>query len=363
MTRPMAHIADTIRSTILVNQDDIKELSDISERCKGLSKLLKVQVKTVSAKFVEKPRTTCSHQDCIEHSATGVGGIDGKEILKTVYKSGCHSPCYLNNVKLDSIGDDHLRSCSAMQGENCRVCGHHWMHHLHVNYLLKEGMKEVEDPDTKALMRNNKSTCSEKEAAINAKKHLIQEIEAGFHTIRSAAAQFGIFLKRNAIMPYNDATLDYLNRCIEEEAGKVQAGGSGDKLDNLKQYRKEYEQEIYHLEEYMAKGTQELPLDQAGVDILMKDLYSLKHYGLMLSDMCNVIHSLPSGANRERAHMLRARDDWKKPRKHRRSNKVSTQAQSGPTPDRTPSTAFKDSSATQQPGFVKRVLRWFDYLW
>lgn len=55
MTRPMAHIADAIRSTILVNQDDIKELSDISERGKGLLKLLKVQVKTVSAKFVDKP--------------------------------------------------------------------------------------------------------------------------------------------------------------------------------------------------------------------------------------------------------------------------------------------------------------------
>lgn len=82
MTRPMATIADAIRSTILVNQDDLKEFSDISERGKGLAKLLKVKVKTVSAKFVDKPRTTCSHQDCIEHSATGVSGVDGKEILK-----------------------------------------------------------------------------------------------------------------------------------------------------------------------------------------------------------------------------------------------------------------------------------------
>lgn len=301
-----------------------------------------------------------SHQDRVEHSTTGVGGIDGKEVLKTVYKSGCHSPCYLNNVKLDSIGDDRLRSCSAMQGEHCRVCGHHWMDHLHVEYLLEEGMKEVEDPDIKALMKNNASIRTQKEAAIAAKKHFIEEIEAELDTIRSAAAQFGIFLKRNAIMPYNDATLDYLDRCIEEEAGKVQAGGSGDELDNLKQNRKEYEQEIHHLEEYMTKGTQELLLDQAGVDILMKDLYSLKHYGSMLSDMCNVIHCLPSGANRERAHMLRARDYWENPKKHRRSNKVSTQAQSRPTPDRAPSTAFKDSSAAQQPGFVERVSQWFN---
>lgn len=68
MTRPMAHIADAIRSTILVNQDGIQELSEISKRGKGLLKLLKVQVKTVSAKHIDMPRTTCSHQDCIEHS-------------------------------------------------------------------------------------------------------------------------------------------------------------------------------------------------------------------------------------------------------------------------------------------------------
>lgn len=361
MTRPMATIADAIRSTILVNQDDLKELSDISERGKGLAKLLKVKVKTVSAKFVDKPRTMCSHQDCIEHSATCVSGVDGKGILKTVYKSACHSPCYLDNFQLDRVGDDHLRGCWAMHGEvqdHCRVCGHPWMDHLHVDYLLEEGMKEVEDPDIKALMKSNASTRHKKEAGIAAKKHLIEELEAELNTIRSAAAQFGIFLKRNAIMPYNDATLDYLDRCIEEEAGKVQAGSSGDKLENLKQYRKEYEQEINHLEEYMTKGTEELLLDQAGVDLMMKDVYSLKHYGSMLSDMCNVIQNLPSGADRERAHMLRAKDHWEHPKKHRRSNKASMQDRPGPTPGQVPFPASKYDTTGQQPGIVKRFTQW-----
>lgn len=358
MTRPMAEIADAIRSTILVNQDDIKELSDISARGQGLLKLLKVKVKTVTAKHIDEPRTTCSHPDCVEHSTTGVGGIDGKEVLKTVYKSGCHSPCHLGNVKLDSIGDGHLRDCWAMQGEHCRVCNHHWMDHLHVNYLLEEGMKEVEDPDIKALVKSNASNAHKKEAGIAAKKSLIEELEGELDTIRSATAQFGIFLKRNAIMPYNDATLDYLDRCIEEEAGKVQAGGSAEKLENLKKYRKEYEQEILHLEEYMEKGDEELLLDQEGVDIMMENLYSLKHYGSMLSDLSNNIHSLPSGANRERGHILRAKDHWVKPEKYHRSNKTSTQAQGGSPPDVGPYTAY--TPAERQQGFLKRMFSgWF----
>lgn len=218
-------------------------------------------------------------------------------------------------------------------------------------------MKEVDDPDIKELAKDNASTRAQKEADITAKKHFIEELQAELERIRTAAAQFGIFLKRNAIMPYNDATLDYLDRCIEEEVGKVQAGGSGEKLDNLKQYRREYEQEIQHLEEYMEKVTEELLLDQDCVNIMMKDLYSLKHYGAMLSDMCDIIHSLPSGANRERAYIMRARDHWNNPRNRHTPNKASTTAQ--PESALTPGPAPIHDLARRKPGFLVRMISRF----
>lgn len=347
MTRPMAEIADAIRSTILVNQDQIKELSDMSLRGKGLQKLLKVQVKTVSAQKTDTPRTTCSHQDCLDHFPTGVGGIDGKEVLKTVYKSACHTNCRLKNVKLDNISDDQLRRCWAMQGstpEHCRVCNHHWMHHLHVDYIVEEGMKEVEDPDIKELIKSNASNQRQKQTAITNKKHLVDELQSELAKIRNATAQFGIFLKRNAIMPYNDATLDYLDRCIEEEAGKVQVGGSAEKLNNTKQYRKEYEQEIRHLEDSMANGSEHSLLDQDGVEIMKKELYSLKHYGKELRGMCNVIHSLPSRSNREKSHVMEPRAHWKKTKTRRMAKGAITPAQPG---------AYE--TAERKPGLMRRM--------
>lgn len=63
--------------------------------------------------------------------------------------------------------------------------------------------------------------------------------------LQNAAAQFSIFLKRNAIMPYNDATLEYLDRHLEDEGSKVVAGGSRDKLERLTQYRMQYEQQVH----------------------------------------------------------------------------------------------------------------------
>jgi hypothetical protein len=45
-------------------------------------------------------------------------------------------------------------------------------------------------------------------------------------------------------MPINDAILAYLDQQIEQEQGKIQAGGSRDKYDRLTEYRRQYEQEV-----------------------------------------------------------------------------------------------------------------------
>lgn len=50
-------------------------------------------------------------------------------------------------------------------------------------------------------------------------------------------------------MPYNDATLEYLDRHLEDERSKVVAGGSRDKLERLTQYRIQYEQHSRRLYE------------------------------------------------------------------------------------------------------------------
>jgi len=90
-------------------------------------------------------------------------------------------------------------------------------------------------------------------------------------------------------MPYNDSTLDYLDRLMQEETNKAKAGGSRDKLNNLMQHRREYEQQVRILDEYMEKGEDHKLLTRDGVNVLMQHLYGLKHYGESLRDMGKVI--------------------------------------------------------------------------
>jgi GTPase SAR1 family protein len=310
MTDPMAAIVEAIKSTINVNEDEIKELTQSERKKKDLEKMLKVQVNTLTAVRVDRPRTACSHTNCVEHANTGVEGLDGRPTLKTVYKTLCHNPCYLNGIKVDDVGNSGLKSCWAMNGGTCRICGHPWMSHLHINYELKEETKEIDDPDVKEALERNATFREMKQAAIAAKKRLVEQLEHELKLFRDAAAKFSIFLKRNAIMPYNDATLEYLDRHLEDERAKVLVGGSRDKLDRLTQYRKQYEQEVRTLEEYIDKGENHVLLDQTGVELLLQQLYSLKYYGKELRELRQVVDETQTVAHREKPYVMRAQQHF-----------------------------------------------------
>jgi len=172
--------------------------------------------------------------------------------------------------------------------------------------MLKEGTKEIGDPEVEEAIQRNANFHEMKQAAIAAKKRLVEQLEHELKLFRDAAAQFSIFLKRNAIMPYNDATLEYLDRHLEDERAKVSLGGSRDKLDRLAQYRKQYEQEVRILEEYINKGENHMLLDQTGVELLLRQLYSLKHYGKELRELKQVVDETQTVAYREKPHVIRA---------------------------------------------------------
>lgn len=311
LTKPMADIAAAIEATIRINEDDIRDLQQSNTRQEDLEKRLRTRVKTLTAVRVERPLTTCADKACVEYWDSGTKGKDGKSILSTKYKSLCHSPCYLEGVALENIGDAALKSCWAMAyGDVCRRCSHPWNTHLHINYQLEEGYKEINDPDVEASLRQNADICAQKEASIASKTQRIGELEMELKKIRDTAAQFSVFLRANAILPYNDATLEYLQHQIDEEMAKVAAGGSRDKLDNLTSYQQQYKQQVVILEECRHQKQHQMLLDQSGVDVAVAQLQSLKIYGAMLQDLEEAIRSSEESASREKGLLMRAKTNW-----------------------------------------------------
>jgi predicted GTPase len=336
MTEPMAEIAETMKTTIMVNEDLVKELERRDMTKKELEEQLKIQVNTLIAVPVDRPRTACAHVDCVEYENTGLIGKDGKPTLGTVHKSLCHSPCYLNNIAVDKVGVAGLRDCSAMKrDQTCRRCTHPVDTHLHIRHEWAQGTMEMDDPSVVAALESNASHCENQKTVIASKKKLVEELELELKKIRDATAQFSIFLQRNAIVPINDATLAYLDQQIEQEQRKIQAGGSRDKYDRLTEYRRQYEQEVATLTEYMNKGENHMLLDQAGVEKLVQELYLLPQYGAQFRRVKEVVDESQVVVHREKPHIMQAKAHWtnkessKRPEKPAAPEKTETQEKKG----------------------------------
>lgn len=197
MTNPMADIVERINYTIMVNEDQIKELMQNDLKKKDLEDRLRIQIKTLTTVAVDSPRTACAHADCVKYSHTGLIGTDGVPQLGIVYETICHSPCLLTNIEVDQVGSAGLKNCWAMNGtDNCRVCGHPWNVHLHIKYAYTDGAMEIDDPMVSEALKRNANDREMKEAAIASKKKAIKEFEFELKTIRDAVAKFSIFLEK-----------------------------------------------------------------------------------------------------------------------------------------------------------------------
>ncbi|KAI5787306.1 hypothetical protein EDC01DRAFT_661363 [Geopyxis carbonaria] len=310
LTKPMADIAQLIKTTIAVNEDVNVELSTKRMTMAELKKRLHVQKITLKAHKIDKPRTVCANTSCVEFHDDGV---DGKKKLTTVYKTLCHNPCYLTNVSEDRIGVPELVSCAAFRsrGGLC-ACGHHWQEHLHILYELRPQTVRVKDVSVERALRDNRSLIELQETAIAAKKKSIMEFQHEHDQIQQAAVQFSLFLKKHSITPYNDATLEYLDYHIKDEKAKVHVGGNPDRLRGLEEYRGEYQQLIEVLTQNMKSDKSCGLLSQVDVDKLVKQLYLLPHYGDNLREIREVVEVAHASTWREKPYRVRAGRHWKR---------------------------------------------------
>ncbi|KAI8635426.1 hypothetical protein F5Y19DRAFT_482655 [Xylariaceae sp. FL1651] len=304
LTKPMAEIASVIRKNIAMSEDKIKQLKNTRITGDNLRKRVNLQRINLRSKQLNKPRTVCKDASCIEVKDDGSG--EGKVV--TVYKSHCHPVCYLTDVKADQVAHPGLIHCAAFNGNNhCQQCGHQWQSHLHVLYELEEYMATVTDTEVERQLQENANDVVLRQTAIKNLDTLIAEYKDEHEKIQHAAASFGVFLKKHAITPYNDATLEYLDMLIRDEEAKVQVGGDRLRLETLIDDRAHHEELVKVLTRNMNNnlGSQyDSVLDQAGVARKVKELYQLKHFGKNLQAVKDTIASAHQSTYRERPYQI-----------------------------------------------------------
>ena len=101
---------------------------------------------------------------------------------------------------------------------------------------------EFLSPERQKLIREKRDLKSLEEAFIAELEKTIKELNDEKDFIYECASHFGVFLKENALIPYNDSFADYLEMLIKEEESKEKKIRDDKKIEKMKMEQKTYEE-------------------------------------------------------------------------------------------------------------------------
>jgi GTPase SAR1 family protein len=296
LAKPMAAFIAEINKNIKAMEDTQKVIADKDVLTKDLQTKLTFNGTTIEKEDLGHPRTVCTDSSCTEFKSEN---IDEKQIRNVrIFKQHCHSHCHLSGVDVDAIGAQGLYNCAAMTNGKCNQCGHMWDQHMHLRYELKPVTKAIISQGVKSRM---KEVASEKEKMIIYKKELddkVNQFKKEHDNILQMSAQFGAYLKKNAIIPYNDAVADYLDFYINEEAQKDAKLRDASKLQKMRDSKANYEQQKSILDEALKEevASDKIPSTEE-VKVMTEKLFKMDHFGRDIKKVFTAIDTEAKNTN------------------------------------------------------------------
>lgn len=286
LTRPLAEITKTIQTNKEVIKDHLELLKRTKENIADLQAQRFCDKQELEIIKLNYPKTVCTNVACTRVYGNG-------EFKQIEYRTECHAPCGLSGVAHDTVGDPGLLGCAAITNGYCNRsnCRHFYREHMHIYYDSKEVTKQVESESVKKSLNENISAAELKQNMIDEKNQLIKEQDDELKQIEVASVKFACFLKHNAITPYNDAMLEYMDHLIGEEKKKMSAGGTKKTLEQMQLGRASYENQIKILDKEMSIGDSTNILNPTEVEKLVKHLYKLKHNGACIKASLDAVES------------------------------------------------------------------------
>ncbi|KAF9884687.1 hypothetical protein FE257_001316 [Aspergillus nanangensis] len=317
LTMPMQQISVAITDTIAKNSTQINDLRNAELTGKQLKARLQIHKTAIKANQLSKPKTVCAHKDCVEPYFD-----EGNQEQVLLRKNLCHNPCCLTNVPVGKVGTPELVGCYAFSQskESCLVCKHHWREHEHILVEYEKQQETTTDPHVVRELAQNGDMIKAKERTLQRLAATIAELQQEHTAIQEAAAKFSLYLKHNSITHYNDETVEYMEHLIRDERTKVRTGQNRAQLDTLEASLDKYRQFMQTMEKGKdgTPGKQYQPLDEKGIAQLVRDLYSLPHYGQMLNDLAQVVGRAYEANFRERPYRISRKRYWRDDRDRER---------------------------------------------
>ena len=228
LVKPIGDISRNLQTNIALANTKTLELQKCRSNQKELTKQLYIPSTKLTSNTLDTPRTVCTSNKCVEYSTVP----DSSESVIN-YVTHCHNKCYVKGVETGKVFNPAIKNC-AIFGKTlmCKKCGCSWEKHMHITY---ENHQEYEEVDQKRFgqLTTEVSTGEALKATIDDLNKRTRDLKKEQATIEKIIAKLATFLKNHAIVAYNDAFGEYLEKCIELEKQKVSSGGSQQVLKGL----------------------------------------------------------------------------------------------------------------------------------
>ncbi|CAF3432460.1 unnamed protein product [Rotaria socialis] len=287
LTRPIAEIARNIQVNIDVAQSKMDELNNTRLAMTDLNNKLRVPAVDLESTALDYPRTVCTATKCTAR-------VQLHDTVKIDYRTHCHPRCYLNGVAQNVVNNAALKQCSAMDSNGkCNGCGCSWESHMHITYETKQVAVEIVDESIASQIR----TKEEAAAAIRKVKdnilQRINQLKQEREILMSTCAKLSKFLHKNAITPYNDDLIKYVEHVIGNEEEKRGAGAYNQKvITGLKEMIAAYQQEMNVYKKMLQSAQNDPRADAPQIEEiyqLINALYRLPISGSKLKGQIDII--------------------------------------------------------------------------
>ncbi|CAG8469143.1 12020_t:CDS:1 [Ambispora leptoticha] len=274
LAKPLAQTTQNIETNIKLIKEHQTEIKNTNETMEQLQKKLHIPQADLEPEGLPFPRTVCTSNGCVKSIQ-----IEQLNIYKTDYITHCHSHCYLSDVTTDLVNNVALKECVTINSSGyCNHCGCHWSKHMHIRYENKTVMKNFLDPKINKQIYENKTDQERKQAMLEQCEARRQQLEKEKEKIEEINLKFARFLRENAITPFNDAYVDYLELFIAEEKRLKNENPyyNNELLERLEQTRNIYLKNIEVIQKSIQTKNPSLPsLLPEDIAQLEQQLYNL----------------------------------------------------------------------------------------
>lgn len=269
MTKPMVAIVTAIKATKAKHAEAQKRLSELHAEGRKLDEDFEIDYVVPVRSNLKEPQTVCSHASC--GKPVLVNNISIKQ-----YTQICHKACYIETAE-ETVGLVELAKCFAFgnNGQNCSVCGHSWSVHLHVSYRLDH--ESLPNPAIYKAIRDNVEGLASLEDTVAMIEKEKEQLDKANQLVQQSLAIFGIYLKHNAMVAFNDAIIKYLDYQIKDAAVLGKIDQATDFYDQKEVYQKQFDA----IEKAIGRAADKIPQKEDLEDIVKK-LGDIPVYGRQL---------------------------------------------------------------------------------